>query len=334
MTHYLDRRFRRVGRIKRAAGSDDRSTIKNLDGMLTVLYAQGRLDILTGIKEGTYTPLQVWDAFRLGELERLPTAKTIVPLGASMKQWIDAKRCSEYHRLSLRQSLRYIERASKNATVQDLPGIVQKLSTSLPPRSFNLLRSAAQAFLRSTLKRSHPLYIAVTDIEAHKVVTARSAHPLTLEQMKQLSQKLGLRHRNSAWAMALTGMGPGEYWGKWNIEADRIHVHGTKRAGRDRFVPLVKRIATPYATKKAFAEALKHVEGMIVTPYDFRRTYANWMEAAGIPRTRRRLYMGHGKRDVTDLYERHEVAAFLVEDAEKLRAFVGATEPSGLRIHA
>jgi hypothetical protein len=43
----------------------------------------------------------------------------------------------------------------------------------------------------------------------------------------------------------------------------------------------------------------------------------------GIARTRGRLYLGHGTRDVTDLYEAHEVSAFLVEDAEKLTAFSG-----------
>ena len=60
-----------------------------------------------------------------------------------------------------------------------------------------------------------------------------------------------------------------------------------------------------------------------VEPYDFRRTYANWLEAAGIPRTRRKLYLGHGASDVTALYELHEVAAFLVEDAAKLSTFLG-----------
>jgi len=38
---------------------------------------------------------------------------------------------------------------------------------------------------------------------------------------------------------------------------------------------------------------------------DARRTYANLLEAAGIPRTRKRMYVGHGVRDVTEQYERH-----------------------------
>jgi len=60
-----------------------------------------------------------------------------------------------------------------------------------------------------------------------------------------------------------------------------------------------------------------------ITPYDLRRTYANWLEAAGIPRTRRRLYRGHGAQDVGDLYEAHEVAAFLADDATRLKKHIG-----------
>jgi hypothetical protein len=46
------------------------------------------------------------------------------------------------------------------------------------------------------------------------------------------------------------------------------------------------------------------------------------MEAAGIPRTRRQLYLGHGAKDMTDLYERHEVDAFLLSDGAKLRDWI------------
>ncbi len=59
-----------------------------------------------------------------------------------------------------------------------------------------------------------------------------------------------------------------------------------------------------------------------LSPEAFTRN--TWLEGAGIPRTRRKLYMGHGKTDVTDLYERHDVERFLAEDGEKLRTYLGA----------
>lgn len=333
MTKRLDRRFRHVGRIKREWGTDHKPTIRAMEGMMTALFTRGYLDILRGLQDKTYSPLQVYDAYRTDSLERLPSAKTIVPLVSTMREWIANKRCSEEHRASMRQSLRYIEsQARSNAAVADLPAIVMKLDHTLPDSSFNHLRVHVLGFLRSTLKRSHPLYTQVWDIEPHTVTATRQNHPRTTAEMVALTKKLSAGHARNAWGMALTGMGPKEYWGRWHIGVDRIHVFGTKRKGRDRDIPLVQRISTPYATPKAFAEALKHVDGNLSTPYDMRRSYANWMEAAGIIRARRMMYLGHGKKDVTDLYEQHEVQAFLLEDAEKLRRFIGATETAGLQL--
>lgn len=54
-----------------------------------------------------------------------------------------------------------------------------------------------------------------------------------------------------------------------------------------------------------------------------RDAYAQWMEAAGIPRTRRKMYPGHGATDVQDFYERHELDAYLAADAERMRGHIG-----------
>ena len=58
-------------------------------------------------------------------------------------------------------------------------------------------------------------------------------------------------------------------------------------------------------------------------PLSGRKTFARWMEDAGIPRVRREVYRGHGKRDVGDLYERYEVAAYLRDDAQNMRVLLG-----------
>jgi hypothetical protein len=122
--------------------------------------------------------------------------------------------------------------------------------------------------------------------------------------------------------MAMTGMLQHEYWGRWEARSDRIHVSGTKREGRDRDVPLIWRPAVPQLHRRTFenkvGERCPDMEAR-----DLRNTYAVWMEDCAIPRTRRRMYMGHGKRDVTDLYERREVDAFLAEDGQQMRHFLG-----------
>lgn len=99
-----------------------------------------------------------------------------------------------------------------------------------------------------------------------------------------------------------------------------------------RDVPLIRAIRRPTRGYQAFRVALAEASGETVEPYDLRRSYATWLEAAGIPRTRRKLYLGHGATSVTDLYERHHVDSFLVEDAERLRQFIGEPPSVGLRV--
>ncbi len=94
------------------------------------------------------------------------------PLAVAMRAWIASllvpRDASKKHVESLETSCRYFERAEKKAMVADLPRLLETLRLSLGakhPRSFNLTRAAALAFVRSTLKRSHPLYLAVVAVE-------------------------------------------------------------------------------------------------------------------------------------------------------------------------
>ena len=155
----------------------------------------------------------------------------------------------------------------------------------------------------------------------------RTKHPLTPDEVREIASKLHPRYGQMVWAMALTGMGPEEYWSlRWHQYADRVHIVGTKRAGRVRDVPCAHSVTPPSIMYAAFRRYLREASEGRATPYDLRRTYANWLESAGVPRTRRRLYMGHGTKDVTDLYEFHEITAFLKEDAERLKSYVVGTE--------
>ena len=121
----------------------------------------------------------------------------------------------------------------------------------------------------------------------------------------------------------LSGMNWKEYVGQWEIEKDCLHVAGTKREGRDRRVPytyaLMRQASCSY---KTFRSKLSIASEGKVLPGDLRRGFAHLLEQAGIPRIRRRLYLGHRVRDVSDLYETHDVRGFLVEDAIAIRKYV------------
>jgi integrase len=151
-----------------------------------------------------------------------------------------------------------------------------------------------------------------------------------------------VRLMGALWGMALTGMGPREFFDGWKIEAAGVHVPGTKRKARNRVVPLVmadrfssatggRELTTDHRARR-FAKALAVASGDTVQPYDLRRTFATWMEKAQIPRSRRRRYMGHSLGDVTELYEDEEVERYLSEDAAKLEGFVRAGERGTLKL--
>ena len=151
-----------------------------------------------------------------------------------------------------------------------------------------------------------------------------------------LLDALALRDRISPaagrawWAMCLTGMNPAEYFSNtWEVTADRIRIRGTKRVGRRwgadaREVPRVDHITQPEISLAGLTTALrKATAGAVVTPGQARKVFVAWAEEAGISRTRRRLYLGHGAKDVTDLYEKREITTFLLEDAQLLRGMLG-----------
>jgi integrase len=338
-TLIIDRSFKGVGRIKRATGSMRADVRKKQSKMLTALYEDGRLDLLRAIRDGELTLPEVHYAYQRKELDKLPTADTVKPLAVAMKAWIEAlvvpRDASEKHKESLETSRRYFEQESPKASIADLPRLLDTLRTTLGtkhPRSFNLAKAAASAFVRGTLKRSHPLWLAIQAVEVRKVGKGRAHSPLSPEQMRNLFPNPETNAVDAiAWGMATTGMGAKEYWGRWELRGDRVLIHGTKRESRDRSVPLVWWPAVPSMHRRTFENKVRErVPGIVV--YDLRRTYANWLEAAGIARTRRRLYMGHSAGDVTGLYELHEVAAYLADDAAKLRKHIGFSSPTPLAI--
>lgn len=328
-TLIIDRTFRGLGRLKKATGTTNPAMRRKLNRMLTALADGGRLDILRAIRDGKLTLAQVYDAFIRRDLDALPTADTIQPLVRAMRSWIDALEssgdCSHHHAVSLKQSVRYIEKAAPKAALHELDAIIESLRTTLGrahPRSFNLARAAALAFVRDTLKRSHPLWNHIAAVRTRPIREQPPRPILTPARMRSLFPNPGSDRVDAiAWAMVTTGMHAKEYWGQWETQLDRVRIYGTKRKGRRRDVPLVMQPAVPRLSRSHWQLTLRRRETG-VQPYDFRRAYAQWMEEAHISRARRKAYLGHGKSDVTDVYERHEVTAFLVADAEKLRAFL------------
>ena len=336
-TLIIDRTFRCVGRLKIRTGTRIPAVRRKLSRMLTALADEGRVDMLRAVRDGRISIMQLHDAYQRKALDQLPSAETSKPLAAAMANWI-ASFGETKHATSLETSRRYLQLAKPAALVSDLPQLLETLRTTLGkahPRSFNMLRSAASGFVRQTLKRSHPLYAHVLAVELVPIKKTRRHRPLTVAEMRVWFPAPSSDPVDAiAWGMATTGMGAGEYWGRWSVLLDRVHIEGTKRESRVRDVPLIFPPAVPRIHRRTFEDKLRERTSRAMTPYDLRRTFANWMEQAGIIRTRRKLYMGHSAGDTTGLYELHEVSAFLAADGATLRQFAGLEHTPTLRLEA
>jgi integrase len=323
----VDRRFGPVGRILRASGTSDPATFKAINVALSELNNLGRLELLRAVRDGVLTPLEVYGAFRLGQLDRLPTAEDVKPLAGAVTTWLPTLDVRPGTRKDYRQYFDRLLAGHAAARVADLPRILKtyrdRCQREGTRTTFNHTRAAVQAFFRDVLSPRHPLYGDATAI-AKLREDPRKGNPRSVAQIRALAGALGA-HGPTLWALCLTGMRRAEYFGgAWDVAGDRVRIHGTKTAGAERFVPLVFPIAAPTVGYWGFNQALRKATGGHVRVHDLRKTAAHWWESASVPRTRRRLYLGHGRRDISDLYEEHDVRAFLQEDAERLRTFVGA----------
>lgn len=328
----------RIGRIALATGWRDDARggdrLARLKVLLDDLYLEGKDDVLLALKGRAFTVRDLWLASKEGKLSRLPTLTTVLPLKATIAAWA-AKTANAHTRASRESTLAAITALDATASLQDLPRLVLQLRDDCEADGraswWNHARTNALSLTRDTLGRKHAVYEALSELAPLPETLKVRKQPLTPDEARHVAAQCGPMG-SAFWAMCCTGMGPGELWGSWSEEAPGVlYIGGTKTAHRKRRVPLVVAIAAPAGTIALLRYYLNKATPR-VTPYDARRTFANWMELAGIPRTRRRLYLGHANQDMTDRYEWTDVRKYLAEDRATLRAFLGETAGPALRI--
>src|SRR5690242_18844101 len=91
MTLPIDLQFKSVGRIHVRSGTRKKQVRDAMTQMLRTLYQVGRLDVLRDVRSGTVSVMEVYDRFRLGKLEQLPTGQLMRPAGEAFQEWLDSK---------------------------------------------------------------------------------------------------------------------------------------------------------------------------------------------------------------------------------------------------
>lgn len=322
--YYLDWQRRGIGRICVSSGTRRLKVFRRIEAMLGDLYDQGRLDVLRAIKEQTHSVMTVFDAHRRGRLDLLPLSESLTPLRPAVDAWIaragDTGRRAANYRTALNRMLRH---AHGDSIVHDLPDCVQadRLASqdSGQVTSHNRARAACLAFLRDTLGKEHAVYRMAVAVPALPPAVREDRPRLSVAQAEKIRDGLPGALGAAWWSLCLTGMIISEFWGAWYLRTDHVRVRGTKTGGRDRRVPWIAALRRPACTRRELSAALTALE---LESYDARRAFAHWMEEAGIPRARRKGYLGHKPSDTTDLYEMGDLSRYLREDGAKLRAYL------------
>jgi len=325
-TLMIDRKFGHIGRIQKASGTNDKKTFKAIVAMLDELWSTGKHPILKEIKRGIVSPLEVYSFFSQGRLDHLPSAATLRPIIPTIYDFIDQHNIADYTKKRYKDELRKFAAVVGNIRISDLPTAVKKYrkhcSKKNTHKTFNHAKAVITSYLSNTLGKSHILWQQVTDVKRLKEQKKINGIHLSVPEAEELFDALPTEYAEMAEALCVTGMMWKEYAvDGWTIKKDRIHIKGVKRTGRDRIVPLIQKIEKPTRGILAFRKAIKKVRSDIKVG-DFRKTYLFWLSESEIPRNRRRLYMGHGNTDTTDIYEPKQVKAFLNKDAEKIRDWI------------
>lgn len=330
----IDRVFPKIGRISRASGipntPEGRKKFKRLNAMLTDLFTGGKWDYLVRLRKREITPLQLWAAYQTQTLGAIPTPDLTQPLKAAMEAWIATSPTGKHNKAGRQNAVDILAALAPKAEVVEIAEVLAKYQQSAKPSMFNHVKTHCQRFVALTFGKEHRLYTALLRVERLKVQRKRK-RGLTKEEALAVFAFLPEPYRTFFRHLCYTGMRPAEYLGgDWEVRQDRIEVHGTKTAGSERIIPLVVGVTR---VERVSLPMLRHhlnkwPEGKL-EPYTARRTFDHAMEEAGIPRSRRLMYMGHQGKDITDLYERPHLTAYLREDGEKLRGFWGV---EGIRL--
>jgi integrase len=330
-TLLLERKFGTV-QIRRASGTKSPDELAAIVELLDALTSTGRLDIVRRVQQGGIRAVELLRRQRAGLGIDLPNLDPVAldRLDVVGPRWLASRKgASEGHARNCRLHLKVVTKRWPTLTLDGLPGVLVTLRQEYEGKNhavtFNQIRTSLLDLARwvGGGKRT-ALWTELQSVPKLRAsISVQRAHnPLDVHTAVQLSNLLNQVAPGAGDAfmtLCTTGLRPSEYWGKrWQVLSDysRISIRGTKSKAAVRSIPLVMLGSGPVAPtisygrySKMFRETIREYlrvkpeEPLPWTLYDCRRTFAVWMEEAGIPRTRRRLYLGHAKADVTDTYE-------------------------------
>lgn len=254
--------------------------------------------------------------------------------------------------------------AKKGTPVADAAKVLRTLKATMraTPVAFNKLRAHVLAFASEIQGKYTPLWNEIAGVPRFKkleteTVKTKQRRPLTVVELDLVCAAFkdwpvfgGRRGEANkgrektvkrtiyaadlvamARTLATTGMRPIEYWQRdgssWDDRETHVWVQGkkTRAARRPTFrVAPARPVCSEQFFRDRFADACEAALREGLDAYSLRRTFATWCESARVEESRRKAYMGHGPKTVTDIYLQTNVLPFVQRDAAQVMQWVAA----------
>ncbi len=358
-TLVIERKFGKI-KIRRASGTTDERTFKAIVGMLDGFAFSNQENVLKAVQAGVISPVDLYQKVQRNEPfsflnvpENPHTQKSILIKDAipPFLQSAQQNHSKPYFR-DLSQNLNRLLEQFPSAAVSDLAEIVRVFKKQHERDKtyiyFHTFRSSVLALARYIEGEESVEWEKVRQIRRFKRAVyskkSRTRRPFTTHDAFGIRGALNATYEGAGevfWVLCITGMRPSEYWGNkniWKVMPEFVRIEGEKSGNARRSIPKVERLyARPslhpsptfsyWTYTKFFSEYIRkwHGKGYYAL-YDCRRSFAHWMEMAGIVPTHRQIYMGHGAANLTEYYGRRTnedvPTREIKKDAIKLREYI------------
>jgi integrase len=359
-TLLLERKIAGV-QIRRASGTKNPDELARIISLLEALGTTGRPDLVAKVANGEIRALSLLRLSFAGQPFPAPSPASLTMgeatrhdrrallLDKAVSDMLARKKGQASHLNEMRRQLLALAARHPRKTVADLLGVL------IAEREAYALAGHRAAFTR--LRANSLVLAAWADGGTHGATwreirdgigtmkvrprERRGHHPFKVSEMEMLRRLLNDEKAGageSLVALCITGMRPSEYWSKnWSVGGGMVGIMGTKNLNAKRQIPQVAQIAPAYKSfawwGKLFRKVLrdqvtKSKPGELLpwTAYDCRRTFAQWLDASGVPRWRAAYYLGHSPSTMTDFYASAiPTDTEIWEDGARLRAFIPAS---------
>jgi hypothetical protein len=356
-SYLLDVVTKSVGRIRNSTGVYPRTrnadkVVSAITEMIYDLDESRDVERLALIKSGKVGVLDALNDWQLGRTSFIADHAN-ESLEESLNNWIETSGQSTHTkrtRTNMVRRLKSLGLLTEESLVRDLPDILRRCRARYDGEgkssAFNQFRSYSLTFLRHYCGYDDDIFIYkhCLKIRTLPIKKIREHHPLAtfsefLDLLEVVNPARGSNddpknptdYRSWIAFMVFTGTRPTEFFGgRWERDKKTGHIHilGEKTANADRVVPSIVWLPPIARPEFGLPQRLEKLE-VPQRVRDFRRTYSLWLESAGVPRNRISLYMGHGPRDMTTLYQKQRPTTDLLnEDRQRILDWIESQKAS------